>query len=233
MLSYALAVINGAGIGGVSLRLLAGVGLLLLCAAQAWAGEAVNYSAVGLASWYGADFHGRRTSDGEVFDMRSISAANKELPLPCYARVTNLHNHKSIIVRVNDRGPYVAGRIVDLSKRTAELLGFQGAGTAKVRVEYVGKAPAKGGDENYLLSSLRLGDEDPAEGVSAFAPTHSGPKDFMAMLDTLTAARRAARSELRSTISEPPSPFGVLAPSPYGDLTGALKMVPNVVLARQ
>jgi len=212
---------------------LAGLGLLLLCATQAWAGDAPRYSAVGLASWYGADFHGRRTSDGEVFDMRAISAANKELPLPCYARVTNLRNHKSIVVRVNDRGPYVAGRIVDLSKRAAELLGFQGAGTAKVRVEYVGKAPAKSDDENYLLSSLRLGDEDPAEGVSAFAPTRSGPKDFMAMLDTLASARRAARTELRPTISEPASPFGVLAPSPYGDLKAALRMVPNVLLARQ
>lgn len=216
------------------MRLWAGAGLLLLCAAQAWAGEASSYSAVGLASWYGADFHGRRTSDGEIFDMNAISAANKSLPLPCYARVTNLRNRKSIIVRVNDHGPYVPGRILDVSMRTAKLLGFHDSGVTKVRVDYVGAAPAAGADQQFLLSSLRAGDDDPAEGVTAFAPTRSGPKDFTAMLEALAAARRAANPPLRPTISElPSSPYGVLAPSPYGDLANALKMIPSVVVARQ
>ena len=85
--------------------------------------EDVNYSAVGLASWYGDDFHGRYTANGEIFDMNSISAAHPTLPLPSYVRVTNLGNHRSIVVRVNDRGPYVGDRVIDLSvkaKRSKE-----------------------------------------------------------------------------------------------------------------
>ena len=77
--------------------------------------EDINYSAVGMASWYGDDFHGRYTANGEIFDMNSISAAHPTLPLPSYVRVTNLANHKSIVVRVNDRGPYVGDRVIDLS----------------------------------------------------------------------------------------------------------------------
>ena len=87
--------------------------------------EDINYSAVGLASWYGDDFHGRYTANGEIFDMNSISAAHPTLPLPSYVRVTNLANHRSIIVRVNDRGPYVGNRVIDLSvqhRQAARLL---------------------------------------------------------------------------------------------------------------
>ncbi|MCF8478604.1 MAG: septal ring lytic transglycosylase RlpA family protein, partial [Pseudolabrys sp.] len=97
--------------------------------------EDVNYSAVGVASWYGDDFHGRYTANGEIFDMNSISAAHKTLPLPSYARVTNLATHRSIVVRVNDRGPFADDRIIDLSFKTAKLLGFHGRGLAKVKVE--------------------------------------------------------------------------------------------------
>ena len=106
--------------------------------------ENTDYSAEGIASWYGDDFHGRRTANGEVYDMQSISAAHPTLPIPSYARVTNLANQRSIIVRVNDRGPYHAGRLIDLSARTARLLGFQDNGTARVRVEYVGRASLGG-----------------------------------------------------------------------------------------
>jgi rare lipoprotein A len=86
--------------------------------------NAANYTAEGLASWYGEDFHGRATANGEVYDMASISAAHPTLPIPSYARVTNLSNQKSIIVRVNDRGPFHANRLIDVSVRTARLLGF-------------------------------------------------------------------------------------------------------------
>src|ERR1700689_2353955 len=95
-----------------------------------------NYSAVGVASWYGEDFHGRATANGEIFDADSISAAHPTLPLPSYVRVTNLSNGHSLIVRVNDRGPYAANRIIDVSRKTAHLLGFTVRGTAWVRVEY-------------------------------------------------------------------------------------------------
>ena len=119
--------------------------------------EDVNYSAVGLASWYGDDFHGRYTANGEIFDMNSISAAHPTMPLPSYARVTNLANHRSIVVRVNDRGPYVGNRVIDLSVKTAKILGFYGEGVAKVKVEYVGRAPLQGSDDRKLAATLREG----------------------------------------------------------------------------
>src|SRR6516165_3367951 len=99
-----------------------------------------HYRAEGLASWYGDDFHGRATANGEIFDRDAISAAHPTMPLPSYARVTNLNNGRSLIVRVNDRGPYAANRIIDVSKHAASLLGFIERGTTRVRVEYVGPA---------------------------------------------------------------------------------------------
>jgi rare lipoprotein A len=117
--------------------------------------ENANYSETGVASWYGDDFHGRYTANGEIFDMNSISAAHRTMPLPSYARVTNLKNHKSIIVRVNDRGPYANDRVIDLSVRTAKLLDFYGHGLARVKVEYVGRAPLTGSDDRKLLATLR------------------------------------------------------------------------------
>src|SRR5438270_7342549 len=89
-----------------------------------------TYASFGLASYYGTAFHGRRTANGEVFDRESVSAAHPTLPLPSYARITNLRNHSSIIVRVNDRGPYHPGRIMDVSQRVAEALDFRRSGTA-------------------------------------------------------------------------------------------------------
>ena len=139
--------------------------------------ENPNYSEVGLASWYGDDFHGRYTANGEIFDMDSISAAHPTMPLPSYARVTNLANHKSIVVRVNDRGPYARGRLIDVSTKTAKLLGFYGHGTTKVRVDYVGRAPIAGSDDRKLMATLREGIPAPAAPVMVasardYAPTY-------------------------------------------------------------
>ncbi len=114
-----------------------------------------HYRAVGLASWYGDDFYGRYTANGEIFDMNSVSAAHPTMPLPSYARVTNLDNGRSLIVRVNDRGPYAHDRLIDLSMRAANLLGFYRRGTAPVRVEYVGPAPLQGSDDRVLAATLR------------------------------------------------------------------------------
>src|SRR5579862_422862 len=121
-----------------------------------------HYHAEGLASWYGDDFHGRYTANGELFDANGISAAHPTLPLPSYVRVTNLNNGRSIIVRVNDRGPYVGNRLIDVSTRTAHLLGFYDRGTAPVRVEYVGRAPMEGSDDRILEATLREHDPAPA-----------------------------------------------------------------------
>jgi rare lipoprotein A len=94
-----------------------------------------SYDETGIASWYGEQFHGRNTADGEIFDLNSLTAAHRTLPMPVVVRVTNLDNGRSIKLRVNDRGPYARGRIIDVSRRAAQLLGFEGQGTAKVRVQ--------------------------------------------------------------------------------------------------
>ncbi len=96
--------------------------------------EDYNYDETGIASWYGTAFHGRDTANGEVFDQNEVTAAHRTLPMPTIVEVTNLENGRSIKVRVNDRGPYARGRIIDLSRRSAQLLGFEQLGTAKVRV---------------------------------------------------------------------------------------------------
>ncbi|PTM95061.1 rare lipoprotein A [Mycoplana dimorpha] len=111
------------------------------------------YDKVGLASWYGSAFHGRYTANGEIYDRHHLSAAHPTFPLPSYARVTNLENGASILVRVNDRGPYSDGRIIDLSSKAAEMLEVKGKGTAKVRVQYAGKARMDGHDMPYLMAS--------------------------------------------------------------------------------
>jgi rare lipoprotein A len=123
-----------------------------------------HYRAEGLASWYGEDFHGRYTANGEIFDLNGISAAHPTLPLPSYVRVTNVSNGRSLIVRVNDRGPYHGDRIIDVSGRAAQLLGFRNRGTATVRVEYVGRAPMEGSDDRLLEATLRQNEPAPAPG---------------------------------------------------------------------
>lgn len=97
--------------------------------------EDYNYSEVGTASWYGEDFNGKLTANGERYNMNTLTAAHRTLPLPSIVKVTNLQNGRALILRVNDRGPYVKNRIIDLSKRAAQLLGYIGQGTTKVRVE--------------------------------------------------------------------------------------------------
>ncbi len=126
--------------------------------------------AEGLASWYGSNFHGRMTANGEIFDRDSIAAAHTTMPLPSYARVTNLQNGHSMIVRVNDRGPFHGNRVIDVSEKAASALGFHRAGTARVRVEYVGRASTNGSDDRILLASLRT-DGQPASLTNGGAPT--------------------------------------------------------------
>jgi rare lipoprotein A len=131
-----------------------------------------KYRQEGLASWYGDDFHGRQTANGEVFDMGSLTAAHPTLPMQCYARVTNLSNGKSLIVRVNDRGPYHGNRLIDVSNKAAELLDFKGNGVARVRVEYVGRAPLEGSDDRQLLATLRTGVPAPSPSLVRVASAH-------------------------------------------------------------
>src|SRR5712671_4670666 len=135
--------------------------------------EDTSYREEGLASWYGDDFHGRQTANGEVFDMASLTAAHPTLPMPCYARVTNLNNGKSLIVRVNDRGPYHGNRLIDVSNKAAELLEFKGNGVARVRVEYVARAPLEGSDDRQLVATLRSGVPAPSPSLVRVASAHT------------------------------------------------------------
>lgn len=98
------------------------------------------YDETGIASWYGKEFAGRKTANGEIFNPKEVSAAHKTLPMPTNVRVTNLENGKSVVARVNDRGPFKPGRIIDMSEKAAELLGFKSQGVARVRVEFLGIA---------------------------------------------------------------------------------------------
>jgi rare lipoprotein A len=144
--------------------------------------EDPHYSAKGVASWYGEDFHGRLTANGEVFDMNSMSAAHPTLPLPSYVRVTNISNGRSVILRVNDRGPFTPDRLIDVSVRAAIMLGFFGSGLAPVRVEYAGPAPLEGSDDNMLAATMREGEPAPVPAgggirlasARAFVPQMSG-----------------------------------------------------------
>ncbi len=100
--------------------------------------EEFAYDQTGIASWYGPDFHGEVTANGEVFDQEALTAAHPTLAMPSLARVTNLENGRSVVVRINDRGPFLRGRVIDVSRQTARLLGFEAKGTAKVRVAVLG-----------------------------------------------------------------------------------------------
>ncbi|MBV8422607.1 MAG: septal ring lytic transglycosylase RlpA family protein [Hyphomicrobiales bacterium] len=159
--------------------------------------ENPSYRIEGIASWYGRDFHGRLTANGEVYDMHSISAAHTTLPMPSYVRVTNLDNGRSIIVRINDRGPYHRNRVIDLSIGTAKALDFYSRGLARVRVEYVGPAPLEGSDDTMLMATLREGSPAPAPSKVMIAAA----KPFIANLDDGKDARAASASARPFTLS--------------------------------
>jgi rare lipoprotein A len=164
----------------------------------------VGYTATGNASWYGIAFHGRRTANGEVYDRKSISAAHPTMPLPSYARVTNLTNNHSIVVRVNDRGPYHGGRVLDVSERTADLLRFRHIGTARVKIDYLGPAALAGSDDQKLVASLST--DGPAR-----APGGTAPATMVASAAPLPAASppSAAPASGGSLLS-----FAATAPEP-------------------
>ena len=118
--------------------------------------EQPGYDKTGLSSWYGEAFHRRQTSNGEWFDMATLTAAHATLPLPSYAKVTNLENGRTIIVRINDRGPFVDTRVLDVSKRVAEILGYKQQGTANVRVQYIGPAPLNDTGSHLMAMNREL-----------------------------------------------------------------------------
>lgn len=138
--------------------------------------EEPDYNQVGTGSWYGEAFHGRKTANGEIFDMNALTAAHPTLPLPSYAYVTNLDTGRTLLVRINDRGPYANDRVIDLSRRSARELGYEGRGLSRVRVQYAGPAPLNGDDrhERQFLANQSRGNFAPRYG-SAQSPRSSAP----------------------------------------------------------
>jgi rare lipoprotein A len=137
--------------------------------------EEPGYDKQGTASWYGEAFHRRMTSNGEWFDMNQLTAAHATLPLPSYVKVTNLENGKEVIVRVNDRGPFVGTRIIDLSKRSAQALGYKSQGTAPVRVQYIGPAPLNDKGSHLLAMNRELENGTPLRRMIAAANGNRQP----------------------------------------------------------
>ncbi|HEU0117210.1 MAG TPA: septal ring lytic transglycosylase RlpA family protein, partial [Alphaproteobacteria bacterium] len=133
--------------------------------------EDYSYDETGIASWYGEGFHGGRTANGEVFNKDELTAAHKTLPLPTLARITNLDNGRSIVVRINDRGPFSGARLIDVSQRAAQLLGFEGQGTAKVRVQVLA-------DESKAIADAmrHYGSSSPTQVASAEPSPAAGPE---------------------------------------------------------
>jgi rare lipoprotein A len=158
--------------------------------------EQPDYDETGIASWYGPTFYGKRTADGEIFDADALTAAHRTLPLPVNVRVTDLQNGRSLIVRVNDRGPFARGRIIDLSERAAKLLGFYEQGTARVRVTYIGRADRPDGAPQP--------DQTPAQIATALPAVPAGT----VATDTLAAipGTSVAPAQESSAAAAPPPP---------------------------
>ena len=160
--------------------------------------EQPDYDETGVASWYGPTFYGHSTANGERFDADALTAAHRTLPMPVNVRVTNLDNGKSLIVRVNDRGPFAKGRIIDLSERAATLLGYKQQGTARVRVTFVSRADLKGGFPSSASAvqaaptgRIVANDLEPIPGATTLPPTQPAqlPSSPVRTADTAVATQ--------------------------------------------
>jgi rare lipoprotein A len=165
--------------------------------------EQPEYDETGVASWYGGSFHGHRTANGEVFDADGLTAAHPTLPMPVNVRVTNLDNGKSVVLRVNDRGPFRRGRIIDVSAHAAQLLGFYGKGTAKVRVTYLARSDEPAGTPlDSATATAVAAAPTAAVQVASLDPVAAAP----AAVATPTATPAAARAPQPDPSTEVPSP---------------------------
>ncbi|WP_391527454.1 septal ring lytic transglycosylase RlpA family protein [Phreatobacter aquaticus] len=196
-----------------------------------------GHAEVGVASWYGRQFHGRLTANGEAYDMHGLSAAHRTMPMPSYARVTNMRNGHSVIVRVNDRGPFHANRVIDLSSRTAHLLDFRGHGVARVKVEYVGRAPLEGSDDRVLMATLRTdGSAAPRPANLSNTMIASAEPRFVPRGPAQPAIVETAQpvSPLAGGMPLPPErPFDLGLAQPTSTTTVARQQVPAQVMTTQ
>lgn len=148
--------------------------------------EDFRMTETGIASWYGPDFHGKRTANGERYDQHELTAAHRTLQMPSLVRVTNLENGRSVVVRINDRGPFAHGRIIDVSKRAAELLGFIGKGTARVRLEVLtreSKQMSEAAKRGIDTSRLTMADLERMENARPVATQVAARSDAGSMSD--------------------------------------------------
>ncbi|MGH6938758.1 septal ring lytic transglycosylase RlpA family protein [Hypericibacter sp.] len=181
-----------------------------------------GYDETGIASWYGPDFNGKPTASGEIYDQNGLTAAHKSLPLPTIVQVTNLENGRSLKLRINDRGPFVNGRIIDVSRRAAQLLGFHENGTAKVRVQVLA-------DESMALAAALTGGSGvPSDQPQPAAPTAAPTTAVTAQ--PLPAATSSASSTVATapaatntaTTTAPATTRAVAAAQPDGRVTQTL-----------
>ncbi|HEX4160721.1 MAG TPA: septal ring lytic transglycosylase RlpA family protein [Rhizomicrobium sp.] len=170
--------------------------------------EQPDYDATGVASWYGSDFHGKLTANGEVFDARGLTAAHPTLPMPVNVRVTNLENGRSLILRVNDRGPFARGRIIDVSARAAQLLGFYEKGTARVRVTYLARADLPAGRAESTTAIAAITVPTKAVQVASLDPVSVAPQG---------AAPRASGADVTSAATTTADLAPVMRPSEAPD----------------
>lgn len=174
--------------------------------------EDPTYDRTGVGSWYGADFNGKTTANGEIYNMDSLTAAHPTLPIPSYVIVTNLGNNRTVMLRVNDRGPYVGGRMIDLSRAAARALGYETMGTAHLRVQYVGRAPLNGDESRerrYLASQPWSHDEvaHNQEALPVWQPRSSPyPPSEPGAPNPNAAWSPDAYRRSRSTMPSPPTP---------------------------
>jgi rare lipoprotein A len=197
--------------------------------------EDYGYDETGIASWYGPGFHEKFTANGEVFDQNDLTAAHRTLPMPCFVRVTNLDNGRAIVLRVNDRGPYARGRIIDVSRRSAQLLGFEGGGTAKVRVQIMANesreladALRNGGAAAGAVMVARM-QSQPGEPPPAAAPRNSVDSTPLAPPPSATPAVTPQPSQAASPPAQTQPPPAAAAPvelAALPDPTGQVRQVP-------
>lgn len=164
--------------------------------------EQPDYDVVGIASWYGDAFHLKATANGEIFDMNAVSAAHTTLPLPSIVEVTNLENGRKLAVRVNDRGPFVGDRIIDLSHEAARQLGYDRKGLAKVRVRYLGPAPLTGPADGYRVAEAAPVRRAPSP-VTA-APAYAAGRGALRAAPTVVRAADPALELAAGAPAEPP-----------------------------
>ena len=167
--------------------------------------EQPNYDKSGVASWYGEAFNRRKTSNGEWFDMTRLTAAHATLPLPSYVKVTNLANGREVVVRVNDRGPFVDTRVIDLSKRTAEVLDFKNKGKANVRVQYIGPAPLNDNGTHLVAMNKELNRGTPLRQMIASASRSKG-RSAVPDVQVAQALPKASKPRLETVAYVPPAP---------------------------